>query len=100
MRLLIFWFSILYKDRSATMLPRVLLCAVVSFLLLSSSSMTQTKPARKTAKAVTAKQIHDSSLVIDTHADTTQRLLDENFDLANPPAGDQGNFDLMKAKAG
>ena len=99
MRPLVFWFSILYKDRSATMLPRVLLCAVVSFLVLSSS-MAQTKPARKTADALTARQIHDSSLVIDTHADTTQRLLDESFDLANPPAGDQGNLDLIKAKAG
>jgi len=81
------------------MLPRVVLCAVVSFLLLSSS-MAQTKPAGKTAKALTAKQIHVLSLVIDTHADTTQRLLDENFDLANPPTGDQGNLDLVKAKAG
>jgi membrane dipeptidase len=38
--------------------------------------------------------------VIDTHADTTQRLLDENFDLAKPPAGDKGNLDFAKAKAG
>ncbi|MBV9437935.1 MAG: dipeptidase, partial [Acidobacteria bacterium] len=27
-------------------------------------------------------------------------LLDENFDMANPPAGDQGNLDFAKAKAG
>ena len=39
-------------------------------------------------------------LIIDTHADTTQRLLDDNFDMANPPAGDQGNFDFAKAKTG
>ena len=32
--------------------------------------------------------------------DTTQRLLDDNFDMANPPAGDQGNFDFAKAKTG
>src|SRR5437016_850279 len=102
MRPLIFWFSILSKDRPATMLPRVALYAVVSLLLLSSSftSMAQTKPPKKAAKALTAKQIHDSALVIDTHADTTQRLLDENFDLANPPTGDQGNLDFAKAKAG
>jgi membrane dipeptidase len=84
------------------MLPRILLCAVVSFLtfLSSSSSMAQTKPSKKTGRSLTARQIHNSSLVIDTHADTTQRLLDENFDMANPPAGDQGNLDFAKAKAG
>src|SRR5436853_512594 len=69
------------------MLPRIVLFAVVSFLTLSS--MAQTKPSRKPAKQpTTANQIHASSLVIDSHADTTQRLLDENFDMANQPAGD------------
>ena len=82
------------------MRPGIMLCAVVSFLVLSSSVMAQSKAAKKPAKSLTAKQIHDSSLVIDTHADTTQRLLDENFDLANPPSGDQGNLDFAKAKAG
>jgi len=81
------------------MLPRIVLCAVVSFLTVPSL-MAQTKPARKPAKALTARQIHNSSLVIDTHADTTQRLLDDNFDMANPPAGDKGNLDFTKAKAG
>src|ERR1700745_3008465 len=81
------------------MLPRMVLCAVVSFLTVPSL-MAQTKPARKPAKTPTATQIHNSSLVIDTHADTTQRLLDDNFDMANPPAGDQGNLDFAKAKAG
>ena len=82
------------------MLPRIVLCAVVSFLTVASSLMAQTKPAKKTAKPLTAKQIHSSSLVIDSHADTTQRLLDDNFDMANPPAGDQGYLDFAKAKAG
>src|SRR3954469_2127374 len=82
------------------MLPRILLCAVVSFLLSSSISMAQTKPSKKTGRSLTARQIHNSSLVIDTHADTTQRLLDENFDMANPPAGETGYLDFAKAKAG
>src|SRR5437588_7113755 len=84
------------------MLARILLCAVVSFLTLLSSSisMAQTKPSKRTGRSLTARQIHNSSLVIDTHADTTQRLLDENFDMANPPAGDPGNFDFAKARAG
>jgi len=82
------------------MLPRIVLCAVVSFLPLSPLLMAQTKQAKKPAKSLTAKQIHESSLVIDSHADTPRRLLDENFDMANPPADDQGNLDFAKAKAG
>src|SRR5437868_7475035 len=47
-----------------------------------------------------AKAIHDSAIVIDTHADTTQRLLDENFDLATDTPVSEGHLDLGKAKAG
>lgn len=83
------------------MLPRILLlCAVVSFFTSSSLLMAQAKPSKKTGKSSSARQIHNSALIIDTHADTTQRLLDENFDMANPPVGDQGNLDFAKAKAG
>ncbi|PYX99751.1 MAG: membrane dipeptidase [Acidobacteria bacterium] len=62
--------------------------------------MAQFKPAKKPVESQSAKQLHNSVLIIDTHADTTQRLLDDNFDMANPPAGDQGNFDFAKAKTG
>jgi membrane dipeptidase len=81
-----------------TMLPRTALLASVSFFALAS--MAQTTSPSRTSKAHSAKLIHGSALVIDTHADTTQRLLDEDFDLANPPADDKGNLDLAKAKAG
>ena len=74
------------------MLPRIVLCAVVSFLTVSPL-MAQFKPAKKPVESQSAKQLHNSVLIIDTHADTTQRL-------ANPPAGDQGNFDFAKAKTG
>src|SRR4051794_26302051 len=75
-------------------------------LLLSISLFAQNNPTMpKTAPKTSAtkpdpKAIHASALVIDTHADTTQRLLDEDFDLANPPAGDPGHLDLAKAKKG
>jgi len=45
-----------------------------------------------------AKAIHDSAIVIDTHADTTQFFLDPNFDLAKPPL--DLHLDLNKAKQG
>jgi membrane dipeptidase len=69
-------------------------------LLVTLPIMGQTKRTASKSKTLTAKQIHNSALVIDTHADTTQRLLDENFDMANPPAGDNGYVDFKKAKAG
>ncbi len=80
------------------MLPRTVLCALVG--LFTFAAMAQTKTTSKPPKSLSAKQIHSSALVIDTHADTTQRLLDEDLDLANPPAGDKGNLDFAKAKAG
>jgi membrane dipeptidase len=49
---------------------------------------------------MTAQEVHNSAIVVDTHADTTQRLLDEDFDLAHPPAGDQGHIDFSKAQRG
>ena len=42
--------------------------------------------------------VHASALVIDLHADTPQRLLDEHFDLGDPLGG--GNFNLASARLG
>jgi membrane dipeptidase len=44
------------------------------------------------------QSIHSSALIIDTHADTPGRFVDENFDLAQD-AG-KGNLDFNKIKAG
>ena len=81
------------------MVQTILLAVIFSFTL---QTMAQTKlPSRhKAHQPVSARQVHNSALVIDTHADTTQRLLDENFDMANPPAGDTGYLDFKKARAG
>jgi membrane dipeptidase len=46
----------------------------------------------------TAETVHNSAIVIDTHADTTQRLVDENYDLADPLNG--GNLNFESAKQG
>ena len=46
----------------------------------------------------TAEEVHQSAIVIDTHADTTQRLLDENYDLADPLNG--GNLNFESAQKG
>jgi membrane dipeptidase len=45
-----------------------------------------------------ADQVHRSALVIDTHADTPQRFVDEHFDLSDPLNG--GNLNLASARKG
>ncbi|HXY04069.1 MAG TPA: dipeptidase [Terriglobales bacterium] len=47
-----------------------------------------------------ARAIHDSAIVIDTHADTPQRFVDENFDIGNTDPNDYGHISLDKARAG
>jgi len=47
-----------------------------------------------------AREIHNSAIVIDTHADTPQRFLDESFDIGSTDPKDYGNLSLDKAKAG
>ncbi len=47
-----------------------------------------------------ARQIHESALIIDTHADTPQRFLDGNFDIGSTDPKDNGHISLDKAKAG
>jgi membrane dipeptidase len=47
-----------------------------------------------------AREIHNSAIVIDTHADTPQRFLDEDYDIGSTDAKDTGHISLDKAKAG
>jgi membrane dipeptidase len=56
--------------------------------------------ATKTPKADSPQAIHQSALIIDTHADTPQRFLDENFDLGQVTPVTQGQVDLDKIKKG
>jgi len=47
-----------------------------------------------------AQKIHDSALIIDTHADTPQRFLDEGFDVGSTDPNDIGHISLDKARRG
>src|SRR6266403_1406631 len=47
-----------------------------------------------------ARQIHESALIVDSHADTPQRFLDENYDIGSTDPKDHGHVSLDKAKAG
>jgi membrane dipeptidase len=68
-------------------------CATV---LLSSLALSQ-NPSAISAKA---RAIHESAIVVDTHADTPQRFLDDNFDIGNSDPKDIGHLSLDKARAG
>jgi membrane dipeptidase len=56
----------------------------------------QTKTGTAPVNPKTVQEVHDSAIVIDTHADTTQRLVDENYDLTDPLNGGQLNFESAK----
>src|ERR1700761_7974758 len=68
-------------------------------LLLASTLplAAQTAPKTSVKKSLTNPlAVHSNAIVIDTHADTTQRLIDENYDLTDPLNGGQLNFDSAK----
>ncbi len=46
----------------------------------------------------TPEQVERSAIIIDTHADTPQRFVDENYDLGDPLKG--GNWNLESAEKG
>jgi membrane dipeptidase len=69
-------------------------------LLAASSAVSQSANPSDTPISAKARAIHDSALVIDTHADTPQRFLDENFDLGSTDPNDVGHISLDKAKRG
>ena len=74
------------------------------FLLLSASlAFAQTVSQASLPGASISprvRKIHDSALVIDTHADTPQRFLDERFDIGSTDPNDIGHVSLDKAGRG
>ncbi len=54
----------------------------------------------QTAVSKKALDIHNSAIVVDTHADTPQRFLDENYDIGSTDPNDHGHISLNKARAG
>ena len=73
----------------------LLLSAFVVFSALGSAQTNNTPDISARARA-----IHDSAIVVDTHADTPQRFLDENFDIGSTDPKDNGHISLEKTRAG
>jgi membrane dipeptidase len=80
---------------------RTRLPLAVLFLALPAVAIAQTpaQPSQKIMpKTQSSEAVHRSAIVIDTHADTPQRFVDEHFDLGEPLRG--GNLNLESIHKG
>jgi membrane dipeptidase len=76
----------------------LVLCAIVpSVAGLPGASVNPAEVSPKDLSA-RARKLHFSSLVVDTHVDTTQRFLDGDFDLG--PRNASGSVDIPRMKEG
>jgi membrane dipeptidase len=71
-----------------------------SALLIIGSTLAFVQAKEASDVSPQALAIHNSAIVIDTHADTPQRFLDDNFDIASTDPKDFGHISLDKARAG
>ncbi len=77
---------------------RILLLSCL--ILAASSAISQSTNPSDAAVSAKARAIHDSAIVVDTHADTPQRFLDEGFDIGSTDPNDVGHISLDKAHRG
>ena len=80
-----------------TMIKAKLFVVVV---LACSLATAQTSNTSNVTVSTKARAIHDSAIVVDTHADTPQRFLDEGFDIGSTDPNDPGHISLDKARRG
>jgi membrane dipeptidase len=81
-----------------TIKPFAILAVACS--LASAQAPEKAAKGPDTVVSARAQQIHNSALVIDTHADTPQRFLDEGFDIGSTDPNDKGHISLDKARRG
>jgi membrane dipeptidase len=74
------------------------LVPVLSFAFLSASVIAPGAPAQSDSISERARKLHFSSIVVDTHVDTTQRLLNDTFDLGARHS--TGSIDIPRMKEG
>jgi len=83
-------------------MPVRILAVSVLFVSLSAAAQAPSTTANDSDIAVSARAhaIQESAIVIDTHADTPQRFLDEGFDIGSTDPNDVGHISLDKARRG
>src|SRR5580765_4350970 len=78
---------------------KTLVRVALPLALLGLPIVVLTQPAPADAVSARAKQLHDRAIVIDSHDDTTQRLLfDKTFDIAKRQK--TGNVDIPRMREG
>jgi len=73
--------------------PNVVVCTLGLCLSISAQN-----PPKRTPAAPDWRAIHQSAIIIDGHADTPQRFVDEGFDMGSDAGS--GHMDLAKARTG
>src|SRR5438477_582925 len=75
---------------------RILACLCLSFVLAAAGTMIV--PATADEISARARKLHFSSIVLDTHDDTTQRFFSKDFDIAKRNA--DGSIDIPRMREG
>ena len=73
---------------------------LLGYLALTVSSPAQSSPPSDIIVGPQARVIQESAIVVDTHADTPQRFLDDGFDMGSTDPHDMGHLSLDKAQRG
>jgi membrane dipeptidase len=76
-------------------IPLSVLILTVPALLNAQTEPKPASPQTMTSTRQSPESVHRSLLVIDTHADTPQRFVDENYDLSDPLKGGNLNLDSI-----
>jgi membrane dipeptidase len=84
--------------RNRILIATLALCLPALLSSQTPANQTPVKTSPKMTQKLSPEAVHQSAIVIDTHADTTQRFVDENYDMADPLKG--GNLNLESAKKG
>jgi len=82
------------------MTTKALFVVALACALSIAQTPEKSTPNSEIVVSAKAQQIHSSALVVDTHADTPQRFLDEGFDIGSTDPNDNGHISLDKAKRG
>jgi len=82
------------------MTMKILSIVTLACSLALAQAPQQSSKAPEMVISARARQIHDSALIIDTHADTPQRFLDEGYDIGSTDPNDVGHLSLDKARRG
>ncbi len=80
-------------------MTRLRILLLLLLVAVASASPQSSNPA-DSAISPRARAIEESAIIVDTHADTPQRFLDEGFDIGSTDPNDIGHISLDKVRRG